>query len=1061
MVSFSAQLDNTRPNGEARVSGSGEAAHGARLSSSASAPSLGTRKGVSVIIDPSAPLRLDDEDSFSPQISTQSQVRSAWTSSCATSPSRPGSRGTRLSSASQRSLSGRFTHDELRCFKRVPTPTSSCDNKRDTYFKEGGSGELRKNLMNENWHTLPVLKGKFFTHPRLCDSANHMSTEKVRSQKANQARQHQVHNQKVESLPNEELTASLLDRIFPKDPTAEFKEWEMDNVEAGASTPTGNTRRGFSRSLRSGLGTKRFSASDFNSAETTRTVSVADAFENPPSFTRARADTSLPSNVGNAEVLGRPRAETAMAALFTPNNTNFSAGGAGLLGSTLGSSASPGGREALAEKQRREIMLDFRKQILEKFSTVKEGFDSFQRELPSNREMTKKEWRRILQKLEFVATVEERDTIFEMLDINNNHHVSMLEFHIAIEAAVPIRGMEDLRRRWLASGFPSMMHAISIMDEGGARSSNRLTLREFGEALSQVHVIDHVEHANVFCAISEQYDRDGKVSIGELASAIATVSPALYLEDMRHRLLKRYNGSSEKCYWDIDQDHSGIISKWEFKTRGHYRLGIQEFELEQMFSIIDCDGSGSITKGEFLCAMNMAESSLFHEDLRKKVRQRFRSMKNAFATAMEEAQNADLHQNPKLTFERFQSLLKGMEMKDEELLTLFGLIDANRDGELQIREFIKGIQLFAPSCVLEDLRLLCLQEYPDLSDAFATVDRLNPMNLEEFRQAMTALNLASDKTSDELDAVFAMLDVRNEGFVTFGKLIAALQAGGPGCRIRVPSEERDHRAMHDVKGCLLPTQKLIGDVKLQARHGLDDARQGSNDDSRSDLYESSANENSGNIKDSLGGHRPRTSPSPARHRGSMSSPGSRGSAARRQGHDGGSLSFQAWCSQRDTKRSSPSSPSAQSQTRNSNQDARAAAGGSGAHSIVGTGGEDEDASVHLSNIAPRLRALPAEDLAKYMAKLDESRVMQHKKFAEDTVSGSQQSWGRVWHSLHQCPDQKERLDVERRLLTYFQTTATKMSEDTPYLERSHSRHAIHRSVRAHTRALAQHRVPRS
>lgn len=908
--------------------------------------------------------------------------------------------------------------------------------------------------MNENWHSLPVLKGKFYTHPRLSGNADQMSSEKMRSQKSTPNRQHQAHNQKVESLPNEELTATLLDRIFPKDPTAEFREWEAETAETGLSTPTGNAKKAPSRPLRQGFVTKRLS--DVNSVETTKTLT--DALE--MSLPRARADTGLPFSSTTNEVLLRPRADTSLGIMtHTPGNANFSAGGTGLLGSTLGSNASPAGREAQAEKQRREIMLEFRKQILEKFSTIKEGFDSFERELPTNREMTKKEWRRILQKLGFVATVEERDAIFEMLDINGNHHVSMLEFHIAIEAATPIRSMADLRRRWLASGFSSMIQAISVMDDGGARSSNRLTLREFGEALSQVHVLDQSEHLSVFLAISEQNERDAKVSIGELASAIATVSPALYLEDMRHRLLKRYSGSAIKCYWDIDQDHSGYISRKEFTDRAVFRMGIREVEALQMFDIIDSNSSGTISRGEFLCAMNMSEASLFNEDLRKKVRQRFRSIRDAFTMAMEETQNLDLHQNPKLTYERFHTLLKGMEFKDEELHTLFSLIDADGDGALQIREFVRGIQHFAPSCVLEDLRLLCLQEYDDIADAFAMVDRLTPMNKQEFVQVMTSRNLASTSSSEEVESVFSMLDVRNEGNVTFGKLIAALQAGGPGCRMRLPSEERDQRAMHDVKGCLLPTHKLIGDVKTLVRQmaqGPEESqltRQGSNDDIRSDLNDSSTNENIGNS----GGKRPGTSPAASRHRGSPPHKEKRGSSVPRQSRvDGASFSFSL---HNNAKKANPgSSPGQHLAGRNNTQDAARAGSGTNA---AATGDEEGDVSIHSSNVAPRLRALPAEDLAKYMAKLDESRIMQHKKIAEDPVVGSQQSWGRVWQNLHASPDQKERVEVEKQLLTYFQTTATKMSQDTPYLERSHSRHAIHRSVRAHTRALAQNRVPRS
>jgi Ca2+-binding EF-hand superfamily protein len=395
---------------------------------------------------------------------------------------------------------------------------------------------------------------------------------------------------------------------------------------------------------------------------------------------------------------------------------------------------------------------------------------------------------------------------------------------------------------------------------------------------------------------------------------------------------------------------------------------------------------------------------------------------------LEEQHNMDLHHNPRLNFSRFQSLLKGMEMRDEELLTLFNQIDANRDGVLQIREFIKGLQYFAPSVVLEDLRLLCLQQYEDLAEAFETVDRLTPMNLEQFRTAMESRKLRPE-SDEELDAVFAMLDFRNEGSVTFGKLIAAMQAGGPGSRIRLPSEERDQRAASDVRSCLLPTAKLIGEVKTQAR--LKEEAPRSTDDSH-DLNDSSGKDNTGSMKDFSGGHRSRTSSSPGRIRGS-----------KRQ--DGTALTLQAW-NQKEGK-NNPNSPA-----QNGNQESS----GSGANAPGATGDEEGgDVPVHLTNVAPRLRALAPDDLAKYMNKLDDGRIMQHKKFAEDPVLGSQKSWSSVWQCFHQSPDQKERVDVEKQLLNYFQTAATKMSQDTPYLERSHSRYAIYRSVRAHTRALAR------
>lgn len=64
--------------------------------------------------------------------------------------------------------SKRFTKDELQCFKRIPGPSSNFDEKLEVYWSS--AGELRKNLSEENWHMLPVLKGKFYQHPKLKQS---------------------------------------------------------------------------------------------------------------------------------------------------------------------------------------------------------------------------------------------------------------------------------------------------------------------------------------------------------------------------------------------------------------------------------------------------------------------------------------------------------------------------------------------------------------------------------------------------------------------------------------------------------------------------------------------------------------------------------------------------------------------------------------------------------------------------------------------------------------------------------------------------------------------------
>jgi len=1021
---------------------------------SASSGSRGSRKGVSIQIDTTSPTHDDLETTFLPQSCTASPAaqqgptgKAAW--GLQESGSRPGSRqslgphnskfsmGSAASSRAH-STSGRFSQEELLCFKRVPTPGPSCDNKSENYFDPGGPGTLRKQLTNDNWNRLPVMKGKFYSHPKLGEAVNHLRSEKAGAQNTRQKRQNQL-CQRPQDLPDEALTASLLDEIYPRTAIALQKEREGIFFDTGDDplTPMGDGSRKKSRMAVN----KRLSAVDLRSQ---------DALKLDVGIFETHASSSVTSaNISPTHLNTTQQANALGAAFPTPGGRDRT--------ETAASSVPAARVRTETEAQRREIMLEFRRQMFEKFNTIKEGFDLFEKEFPKSHEMTKKEWRRTVSKLGFVATVEERDAIFQQLDVNGNGHVSMMEFHIAIEAAAPVRSMEDLRRRWLASNYQCMSHAFNIMEEGSP--NKRLTLREFGEVLSRVHVPDPAEHISMFNAIADQTcPTTCKVSIGELASALATVSPAAHMEEIRYRLLKRYNGVVEKAFWDIDLDHSGVVSLGEFKARAIFRIGLTEAEAVSFFDSLDCSGDGSITINEFLCSMSMSEPSLFYEDLRKKIRQRFRSIREAFAIASEDFANADLQQNPKLQFHRYEILLQDMEWGPlaNELRTLFELIDANREGALTMGDFLQGMYHFAPSCVLEDLRLTVLQRYEFIWQAFVDigVDRNAPLDFDAFTKMLDKQGLSGGL---EMQKIFALLDARGEGVVTLGKLIAALQAGGPGNHQRPPSAERERRATSDVRAHMTHHHKFAVEVKNQVRQGLH-------------TPEEKQRQASGGSP--THGDSPQEVESPS----AGCSPAHRTLAPRKRlqhsRSDGAMLTMQASMSLHGATPKGGATPTAggtkapptpkSASGSSQKQDAPKAPTGAGDAAAAAAEEMDEVLNPGAGVGVPRLRVQPQEELAKYMAKLDPSRIQEHKKFRqEDPVAGAQHSWHRLFQCVHNTNDPKERYTIERELLQYYQKASKSVSHDVPLLERSHSRHAIHRSVRAHSRALAQNRVPKS
>ena len=414
--------------------------------------------------------------------------------------------------------------------------------------------------------------------------------------------------------------------------------------------------------------------------------------------------------------------------------------------------------------------------------------------------------------------------------------MTLVGFYVLVEASAPVKSVEDLRRRWLASRY-TMTQAIMMMaDNSTLALAHRLSLQEFGARLQLVNVNDPEEHLSLFNAVlhenEERNSKGARVTIGDLAAALAVVSPCLLLEDLRDKLQKRYNGDFKKAFSDMDLDRSGAVNQHEFVVKIMQLLHLTQSEAFKMFREIDVDGSGEISRNEFVSAIGLSEPSLFLEDLRKKVRQRFRSFKAQFADAFQDSALNDCASAPRLVLKHFQELLLPLSMSEKETKVLFNLIDIDHDGRLSIREFVKGVRHFAPASVLEDLRVRCCQQHERISDPFVGIDYNKLFDSMSFARKMVEIKLCDPSRSSSdprlaqlqpgvtAQALFDILDVANNGEATFGRLLAALQSCGAGTAQRLSPIELDMRAKNDVKNDLAPMHKLVSDVKLQARQGM-------------------------------------------------------------------------------------------------------------------------------------------------------------------------------------------------------------------------------------------------
>lgn len=754
--------------------------------------------------------------------------------------------------------------------RRQVSPSSVCRDKAVAYWQNVGG--VRETLGGKSLHTLPVLKGKFFNHPKVKASLIPSTVKRTAPGQTAIG----FLDAEAEPLKDEPMTATVLEEIYPRLPSPDSHS--RPSATSLMSTPLSPTADGVAQSTRDGGKTLAFAPLQEKVAPTSppnkdkfrQRASTQPQQQQPPRGTLgpqgglqppqeqrplsterpalAHSKTQQPDSI-RLEALGLDRHDDSAERQWSKETT---------------AAAATAAAEAAARAHRmgdnsRSVTLTtlhaLRLQIKERFGTVAEAFERFAEDMNLNRPPNRKEWLRLLVKHGFDWFTKARmDSVFDQLDMDKDGYVSVTELRIAIEATAPVRTTAGLRRRWLAFGFPSMLQAAAKMDDNGLESRKRLSLKEFGARLCRVAVYEPSEHWALFEILRAGRGGDpgsDTVSIAELLSAVAVVSPQLLLEDLRDRLRRKYNRDLGAAFSDLDVHRNRILDEDSFAARAVAMLSLSEPVARKAFRAIDVDNSGGISRKEFLASLNLCSPSLKLEDMRVEVCRRFWSMQQAFSAAFEDALLLD--EEASLSLVRFQNLLEHVDMKDADSRALFECFDTDQDGDLSVGEFWKGVQHFAPACTLEHMRMRCLQKHGSVTSTFANVeDWTQPLAFDGFRHAVNeiglvardrdkvdrklsqvrllAVSLGEDASSttaasfeaigQRLENIFELLDTKNSGTTTVAELHVALQACGAGSNLRLSPEERDARAMQEVRGDVAPIHMLCNNLKAQVRYGL-------------------------------------------------------------------------------------------------------------------------------------------------------------------------------------------------------------------------------------------------
>jgi len=459
-------------------------------------------------------------------------------------------------------------------------------------------------------------------------------------------------------------------------------------------------------------------------------------------------------------------------------------------------------------------LLDFRKRLLSKWPTIQEAFAAIDSYLSKvTRPMNLQEWANTLSNLG-LANLQDARVIYELLDENKDGEITLQEFHWGIETVAPVTCLESLRKRLLCVGFPSMCLALSVMHGGREDTSmHPLTFEKFSACLCRVYVIQPKEHRAIFDALRDPNDTTCTVTLSELLCGLAAVSPPLVLEELALLFLR--HGGIDKALAAIQEavGSDDDMSKEQLQRTLSKLFGFTPAETAKLLPMVDVDGVEGVSVAELKSALLFAEPALSCEGSRKKVQQGYRSI---HAYLHNFASESEFNLNSQFRREELEHLLESVEgVEAAEMSPVVAFVSrASSVTGMSIDGFLKALRLFAPCCVLEDLRMQLWSS--GVGSAFQKVpNRRVPLDRKSF--AETLLKVGAQLSDEGIAAVFELLDIRCSGVVTISELIALMQCSQPKSRMWREPQELELQVALQVRQDFAPILGSLQELKQGIR----------------------------------------------------------------------------------------------------------------------------------------------------------------------------------------------------------------------------------------------------
>jgi len=464
---------------------------------------------------------------------------------------------------------------------------------------------------------------------------------------------------------------------------------------------------------------------------------------------------------------------------------------------------------------------EFRRRAIEANGSLADYFRFFDKD--SNAKLDPKEWGGMFKGAGTAGLVNYREAriIFELVDLNHDGTISLTEFFIALEGVAIITDIQGLRKRLVCLGYKTSMQLLNQL-ERDVDPARALTLEEFGAVLCRIPVVEPEEHRVIFDNVRDRGDPRSKASINDLMAALASVSPSFLIEEVAEKTYNRWQDPSQ-IWANIGPEWGeGNLEFQEFADTLMQKLGYSAYAAQKACRIFDVEKDGKVSRSELLSAIALARPSLYLEDFRRKVQQRYRSIEAAFREAFEHLEGEELNNDEdlKLNCDEFAQILESLDLNKRDTNRLFKLADAMETGRLTLYEFFRGVNLLVPGCIVEGIRLQALSRHTRIADAFRNcgVSWTARLDYQAFFDLLQRLELHCE----DIDLVFDFFDCRTVGTVSVSEIVAALQSLTPGSKERLVVQERDRKVEKEVRSRLAPLHQTVNDLKHEVKQFLEE-----------------------------------------------------------------------------------------------------------------------------------------------------------------------------------------------------------------------------------------------